>query len=488
MSGQVPLPVPPMGPAADPGWYPGYVPSANEWAAWWSNKLDTDDAKLEGAPWLSESGGVMTGPLTLYGPPTQPLEAVTKAYVDQFTPASGPFLPMSGGTMTGMLTLASNPVGTYDAVPKIYADAIATTANNALNVGNNALSRTGGTMTGALILSGDPALPLGAATKQYVDRFLPLTGGTVSGGTVFQSNLQGNAIYATLQLQIGSFNGWEWGFSVDAATGSKWQQFRSGWANIWDGTTGMRGWYGPSGALMTLSASGQLNITGNALIGSSGINYKAFGGHNFAFGWNGNVNLYVDGTYEGDVAYTGWVSSVLGGYLPLSGGHITGSLGVDGSVLFGQGATVQGTLGIGSYGAVGSVGWYYSGFGPQHGIGFWYPGGSGLYARIDGATDVPLGTASDASLKQDIAPSQMDCLDVVRRTKLFQFRWKEDGADGMLMPVGFIAQEQQKVLPEAVGGELTLGINLQMMVAALFGAVQVLADRLDAMTGAAKEA
>jgi hypothetical protein len=52
---------------------------------------------------------------------------------------------------------------------------------------DNTLYRAGGTMTGSLILASDPTSALMAATRQYVDAkpFLPLAGGTMSGGISF---------------------------------------------------------------------------------------------------------------------------------------------------------------------------------------------------------------------------------------------------------------------------------------------------------------
>ena len=48
-------------------------------------------------PYLPLAGGTLTGVLTLQGPPANPLEAATKAYVD-----SGAFVPVAGGVNTGL--------------------------------------------------------------------------------------------------------------------------------------------------------------------------------------------------------------------------------------------------------------------------------------------------------------------------------------------------------------------------------------------------
>jgi hypothetical protein len=50
---------------------------------------------------LTSSGATMTGPLTLSGDPTQPLQAADKHYVDAQTALD---LPLTGGVLTGPLT------------------------------------------------------------------------------------------------------------------------------------------------------------------------------------------------------------------------------------------------------------------------------------------------------------------------------------------------------------------------------------------------
>jgi len=49
-------------------------------------------------------------------------------------------------------------------------------------------------------------------------------------------------------------------------------------------------------------SGGQLSVGGN------GIAYRGFSNNVHAFGWNGNLNCYVNGTYVGDVAWQAWVN------------------------------------------------------------------------------------------------------------------------------------------------------------------------------------
>lgn len=501
----------PVGPERTPNWQPGYVPSAPEWSMWWSNKVDFDDPRVVGGPFLPLTGGTMVGDLTLAGPPVQPLDAVTKAYVDQFTPAAGPFVPLSGGTMTGVLTLASNPNAPLDAATRQYVDGVGTTANSALTVAQAAVPRTGATMTGPLVLAQNPSAPLGAATKQYVDTFLPLAGGTCSGKVTVNNSLVGTYVFASTQFYANSFNNYEWVFTVDGS-GSKFETYRAGWYDGWNGQNGNRTWASPSNILMTLDGGGHLSLLSDITAGGNGIAFSFTGTHRFGFGWNGNVNIYVDGTYQGDVATTSYVAGGLSGYLPIGGGTITGGMGINSTLWVGGDTTLYGSLnveydvngryaGFNGHGVFGDVGIYYSGTGAGHGFQIAYYSTTGpCFIRMDGGTDINVGYPSDERLKQDIATSTFKCLDVIRRIPLFQFRFLTPGTgddqgklfpaadDAPLIPVGFIAQRQQDIFSGSVVGEKSLSIDLQAMVAALVGAVQELADRVDGYIGAAREA
>jgi hypothetical protein len=125
---------------------------------------------------LALAGGTLTGPLTLAGNPSAPLQAATKSYVDNGVAIT---LPLSGGTLSGNLTLAADPTVPLQAATKRYVD------NNALPVG-------GGTLSGPLTLAANPVTTLQAATKQYVDNqvssALPLGGGTLTGPLTLAAN------------------------------------------------------------------------------------------------------------------------------------------------------------------------------------------------------------------------------------------------------------------------------------------------------------
>lgn len=155
---------------------------------------------------VSLTGDTMTGYLTLYADPGLPNHATTKSYVDALVAKDVQTvnsnllqyinqqittrLPVAGGTMTGFITLHANPSLNLHAATKQYVDsALNTSSNNLTNYVNSEINTrlplTGGILTGDLTLNGSPTRPNHATTKQYVDdqdnTRLPLTGGTLTG-------------------------------------------------------------------------------------------------------------------------------------------------------------------------------------------------------------------------------------------------------------------------------------------------------------------
>jgi hypothetical protein len=168
--------------------------------------LPSDAAGQEpGAMYLNIKGGIMQGPLYLFHDPVYSTEPVTKHYVDTLAFAGGPFMLESGGTFTGpvthndILTLhALDPVGPLEATSKQYVDGQVASINTAY------LPLVGGELTGPLLLADDPALPLEAATRRYVDAlvggpFLLLAGGTMTGPLLLNAAPAGPTEAATKQ-------------------------------------------------------------------------------------------------------------------------------------------------------------------------------------------------------------------------------------------------------------------------------------------------
>ena len=132
--------------------------------------------------------------------------------------------------------------------------------------------------------------------------------------------------------------------------------------------------------------------------------------------------------------------------------------------------------------------------------------GTYIYGRVDNVVDLGISNNSDERLKTDIAPSTFDCLEAILKTPLYQFRWRdgrdtkklfsaEPRVDAPTVRVGFVAQRQYEVFPESVmpGGEIgegaegatrIWGMDSNVMMAALCGAVQQLTTRIEALEAA----
>ena len=98
------------------------------------------------------------------------------------------------------------------------------------------------------------------------------------------------------------------------------------------------------GAAVTVNTT--LNVVGAAQINGSagfltGITFPNYYGHSFQFGWDGaHARIAVDGTDIGAIALAG--SGGGGSFLPISGGTITGNLGINGTL------TTNGAVGFSS--------------------------------------------------------------------------------------------------------------------------------------------
>lgn len=105
-------------------------------------------------------------------------------------------------------------------------------------------------------------------------RYVAIAGSTMTGTLITNANadvLSGRGVYATNTLYANSYNNWEWRFTVDG-NGSKWETFRTGWSNTWNGLNGTRSWGAPSGVLMSLDGSGNLNVSATLIAGSVSAN------------------------------------------------------------------------------------------------------------------------------------------------------------------------------------------------------------------------
>ena len=171
-----------------------------------------------GTGWLPLSGGTLSGPLTLPGDPTAPLQATTKQYTDTM-------LPLAGGVMVGGVTLAGVSTAPLAApgnnTAQIASTAFVTAAVGTATAGGPFAPLASPTFTGTVTIpagaaisgyaplaspafTGTPLMPTGAigvtqtagnsttalATTAFVaaavttgtSAYLPLTGGALTGG------------------------------------------------------------------------------------------------------------------------------------------------------------------------------------------------------------------------------------------------------------------------------------------------------------------
>jgi hypothetical protein len=506
---------------SDPGWETGYVPPAAEWNDWWSRKVDVGDASLIGGPFLSLNGGTLVGPLYLpTAMPTDPTQAVNKAYVDSLTFATGPFMPMAGGTFSGPvtmqapLTLPGNPASALQAAPKQYVDSTTAVANNALTVAQAAVRRAGDSMTGALVLVGDPTAPLGAVTKQYADaKFLPAAGGTVSGSlTVGADLVVDRYLYCTSLFYVNAFNGWEWQMYADAS-GNKIQLYRNQWYDIWNGTNGTRSWIGGNQDLMNLDGSGNLNILGsfsaavnisasnqvyaggNLVAQNSMIAYQnasvagtltatAFGMGQWVFYNNGNqIQQHTSGWYDQWVVADGTRNWVGGNVVQMTlspGGNLSVVADISaGNNVFANGSVVASNdvfaLGGGMSLAAGGSGrivniaanWYFD-WNSSNGNLWWIGAGGGIFQwrATDGlcfANQNAVGgmgaylNLSDERGKSAIRPAAHGLAAVLQLEPIEFSRILKSETRKAPREVGFSAQQVRRILPTAVRA---IGIEL----------------------------
>jgi len=235
---------------------------------------------------------------------------------------------------------------------------------------------------------------------------LPITGGTISGSLGTTSNMTvGGGLYTQFVL-LSATNAYEWQFSVQPGTGHHIQQHRSGWYDLWASDTGIRSWVGPSGVMMSLSGSGlnvtaDLNCTGSLYVpgnitGATAV-WQTAGTFGFAPGGTGRKFFYSPSYYWEWNQTTGmlnWISN---------GTPMWNMRASDG-------------LTFNSVAAVGGVGAYVN--------------------------------SSDRRMKTGIAPTNKGLAEIIQLQPVSFTR--SDPTTGAQEEIGFVAQDVQPILPEAV--------------------------------------
>jgi hypothetical protein len=215
---------------------------------------------------------------------------------------AGSYLPLAGGTLTGSLVLAGDAVSALNPV----------SLQQLTNSTAGFLPLSGGTLTGTLSLAGAPVNPTDAADKAYVDAntggYLPLTGGTLTGvlnGT--SAGFTGSVNAASAMITgTGTFNT----LTV---------------TNLATGTTPAPGDNTTKFATTAFVA--------NAIPAPSGTNPAMDG-----TAAPGVSALFARGDHVHPTDTTRAAQASLANYLPLAGGTISGTLGVNGYTTLSGGA------------------------------------------------------------------------------------------------------------------------------------------------------
>lgn len=297
------------------------------------DNTQSDRIQLGDSRKLSLSGGTMTGPINMgsqkitnIGNPTENTDVANKIFVDTAfqtlesemgTTLAG-YLQLKGGTMSGVLDMGGHyiqnietPQTDDEAANKGYVDGqiegLQSTVNSSLS---NYLPLSGGTLTGALTLDGNPSQDNHAANKAYVDSqisglssvYVPLSGGTLTGPLVLNGNpTQGNQaankqyVDDVLSDAVGGITG----FEVDSNNGSGYADYE---------------------ALTSAHPTGEVG-TFYLVVNPDSSAPNAFD----EYFWTGTA--YEKAGAFGDVDTSDLATKEeLAGYLPLTGGTLTGKL------------------------------------------------------------------------------------------------------------------------------------------------------------------
>jgi hypothetical protein len=355
-----------------------------------------------------------------------------------------------------------------------YTVATLTLAAPAINLNGGVTLNGGETITGALQVNGAITTSgslsvnenIWANTYISTNGYLSVTG-VIYGNTIFPAYNAAPEFYLGVSGTLRLIN---------------WQ---ANYYDCWDATQGNRSWVSNNTAIMTLDnvgnfwTNGSYNCAGNLTVGATTQ-------------LNGNLMvangiMYVANNYAYYFARTG------------TGWNFVENNNAIATLSFGGNFTVQQALACQSTGVV------YQNL-QANGFNFRWDGTT-MFIRVDNAVEWAIQPQSDERLKDDIQPSTFDCLAAIVAMPLFQFRWKtfDSGvpdlqeakvpADAPLVPVGFVAQRQYEVFPDAVIPGSQQGrsaenattmwqMNANTIMAALCGAVQQLVRRIEALEGA----
>ena len=314
-------------------------------------------------PFLPLTGGAISGDLSVGGvmmlsrDPSQPLEAATKQYVDGHGgtgPVGGPFLPTAGGVLNspGNLVIA----GTLGVNGEVTVSSNGIKYGGVGSTNDIAFNWNGSVISGYVdaTLIGDLATVSSVSTN-----YLPLLGGTITGNfgvngnttlhdTTFAGGL-GIAFTGVFNSGVSYAFGWDGTALNYAINGAGQGQLYTVGQN--DGRYKAASAYTPNQNVDYNQSPSFFHLY---VRGNLGINYANFGTDWFAFGWNGLINCYVDGGYQGDIAFTSWVAANfknIGAYTPNQ--NVDGGSGpYFGALVVGGDTTMHNTYNDGGLGII----------------------------------------------------------------------------------------------------------------------------------------
>ena len=275
---------------------------------------------------------------------------------------------------------------------------------------------------------------------------LPVTGGAISGSLSVSGDLNmGGNIFANAYYLSGA-DGYEWSHYVQAGTGDHIQQDRANWYQRWTSYGGVRSWNSPSGVQMSLDGGSNLSVTGYTVA----------------------AQYWVAGTSNTFGLSLGGSGRILG-FQP--------SFYLDFSTSGGTAGTLQYYVSNGPLWVMRAADDFC--FNPQSSVG-----GNGAYLNI-----------SDRRAKSNITPTSYGLAEVLQLQPV-QFD-RANAATGAQQEIGFVAQDVQAIIPEAVwqaaiplkdgtGGlgsaDPTLALSETTITAVNVNAIKELNDLITALT------
>ena len=254
-----------------------------------------------------------------------------------------------------------------------------------------------------------PVVPDAPLTGQAYGRLngawtpvLPATGGSIIGTLNVSGNiLSGAAVYGN-SFSLSSTDNFEWSLSVEPGTGNHIQQHRAGYYDEWQSAGGTRFWVNPTGLQMSLDNGANLTTSGYVeapQFWSTGAG-AAVGQFGFTGGGSGRIFQFSSSFYL-DYATTGATAGTL--QYVVSNGPLWVMRAADDFC-----------------------------FNPQSNVG-----GNGAYLNI-----------SDRRAKTGIVPTTKGLAEILQLQPVEFDRLNP--ATGTQHEIGFIAQDVQPIVPEAV--------------------------------------